>query len=173
MSTWRYRDEARRHVWEFIDLGYEREDARKDLYENVLADPKRVEAYLDANHAVICDLVRATPSRREAMLRRLSDGDSLTQMALILGAWQHCRKAVLAYEWLIENDRQFVPGDPYRVETEMQGDLFDQLRERKWTKWPFQWGKSPFPGEKTRREPCDAPDYDQVIDEYDPQTGTY
>ncbi|MDO9134013.1 hypothetical protein [Hydrogenophaga sp.] len=173
MSTWRYRDEARRHVWEFTDLGYAREDDRKVLYENVLADHKKIEAYLGSYSNVIWELVRATPSRREAMLRRLTDGDSLTQMVLILGAWQHCRKAVLAYDWLIENDRHFVPGDPYRVATAMQGRLFDQLRARKWTRWPFQWGKSPFPGEKTRRDPEDAPDYDQVIDDYDPRTGMY
>ncbi|MDZ4123649.1 MAG: hypothetical protein U1E02_05655 [Hydrogenophaga sp.] len=173
MSVWTYQSEARRHVWEFIGLGYEREDDRKVLYANIFADPKRLEAYLDAYCDAVCDLVQAPPSRREAMLRRMSDGDSLTQMALILGGYQHCRKAVLAYGWIIENDRPFVPGDAYRTATVSHGRLFDQLRERKWTKWPFQWGKSPFPGEKTRRDPDDAPDYDQVIDEYDPLTGMY
>lgn len=173
MSAWTYQSEARRHVWEFIDLGYEREDDRKVLYENVLGDPKRVELFIQANHDAICDLVQATPSRREGMLRRMSGRDSLTQMALILGSYQHCRKAVLAYDWIIENDQPFIPGAAYRSATVSQGGLFDQLRERKWTRWPFQWGKSPFPGEKTRRDPNDAPDYDQVIDDYDPRTGMY
>jgi len=56
MSAWTYQSEARRHVWEFIDLGYEREDDRKVLYENVLEDPKRVELFIQANHDAICDL---------------------------------------------------------------------------------------------------------------------
>lgn len=172
MSAWNYQNEARRHALEFLDLGHERHEGKKLLHSNILASPERIDDYLHENRDAIYRLVEAVPSRRLSMLRRLADGDELTQMALILGSWQHCRKAVLAYEWLMDNDR-FIPGSAYRIATASQGRLFDQLKARKWTRWPFQWGKSPFPGEKTRREPYAAPDYDEVIDKYDPASGMY
>lgn len=172
MSVWRYRDEAIGHVWEFVGLGYEREDDRKTLHAMILADPKRIDAYFTEHRHLIVQLVHGTPSRREAMLRRMSD-DRATQFALILGSWQLCRKAVLAYDWLMDNDSRFIPGQAYRIATASQGALFDQLRERPWTRWPFQWGKSPFPGEKSRREPFEAPDFNEVMDNYNPLTGTY
>jgi hypothetical protein len=173
MSVWHYRDEAKGHVWEFVDLGFEREDDRKAVYAMALADPKKIETFIAEYQDLIIRLVEATPSRRLAMLRRMSGGDGPTQFVLILGAWQLCRKAVLAYDWLMDNDSHFTPGQAYRRATASQGRLFDQLKERRWTKWPFQWGKSPFPGEKARREPYEAPDFDEVMDNYDPRTGMY
>jgi len=173
MSLWNYRSEAIGHVWELVSLGCERPDDCKQLYEVALDDPKSIDTFIAENKGLILDIVLATPSRRKSMLRRMAEGDSLAEFALILGAWQHCRKAVLSYDWLQENDGRFTPGQPYRVATASQGQLFTELRARRWTKWPFQWGKSPFPGEKSRRDPYDAPDYNEMMDKYDPATGMY
>ncbi|WP_128003398.1 MULTISPECIES: hypothetical protein [Piscinibacter] len=173
MSTWRYRDEAIGHVWEFVTLGYERPEERSILYEEALADHKRLERFIADHEDLILDIVGATPSRRPGMLRRMSRGHGLTECALILGGWQHCRKAVLAYDWLMQRDDEFSPGQSYRAATVSQGLLFADLRARKWTKWPFQWGKSPFPGEKSRRYPSDAPDFNEMMDNYNPETGSY
>lgn len=170
MSVHRYRDEAIHHVWELLTLGYNRLGDAKQL---ALADPQQIEKFIDEYQDLVLEIVKAAPSRREAMLRRMAKDNAMWQMALILGAWQHCRKAVLAYDWLAEHDGRFRPGQSYRTATANQGLLFSELRERKWTKWPFQWGLSPFPGEKSRRDPEDAPDFDEMMDNYDPKTGMW
>lgn len=173
MSVWRYRSESRGHVWEFVTLGYERVEAREQLRAAIANDQHKFMEFIADNRDIILDLVQAPPSRRKAMLRRSTQkDDELSQIALILGAWQHCRKAVLAFTWLMDHDERFSPGVPYRSETVRQGLLFDQLRSRKWTHWPFQWGPSPFTGEKYHHR-YNAPDFDEVMDNFDPETGMY
>ncbi len=115
MSVWRYRDEAIRHGWEFLDLAHEKDKAQ--LFDAIKNNPNGFEEFLFRNQMAIMNLVEATPSRRPAQLRRLAPKDDLTQLALILGAWQHCRKAVLAYDWLMDHESRFTPGRPYRKET--------------------------------------------------------
>jgi hypothetical protein len=173
MSVWRYREEAIRHLWEFVTLGYEQAAERSELHACVLSNPENIVGFIAEHRWLVVDVVESTPSRRPAMLRRMTKGDTLSQCALVLGAWQHCRKAVLAYDWLAEHEDRFIPGQPYRSATASQGILFDELKARKWTKWPFQWGPSPFPGERSRRHACDAPDFNEMMDNYDPQTGRY
>lgn len=171
MSVWRYRDEAIRHGWEFLDLAHEKDKAQ--LFDAIKNNPNGFEEFLFRNQMAIMNLVEATPSRRPAQLRRLAPKDELTQLALILGAWQHCRKAVLAYDWLMDHESRFTPGRPYRKETAAQGLLFDDLRKRAITRWPFQWGTSPFSKEAARKEPWEAPDYNETMDDYNPETGFY
>ncbi|WP_432263586.1 hypothetical protein [Cupriavidus sp. TMH.W2] len=173
MSEWRYRDAAIGHGWEFLDLALEREPAIARLHALASAQPKLLETYFAEHQVLIVELVAATPSKRPGKLRSMAGDDEMVQIALILGAWQHCRKAVLAYDWLMDNPGRFQSGESYRHATVRQGLLFDQIRARKWTRWPMQWGPSPFPGEKSRRDRCDAPDFDEMMDEFDPKTGLY
>lgn len=168
VAVYRYRDEAIRHTWEFLDLAHERKDFRQELYEWAKANPQRVRDYIADSQFLIIELVEATPSRRKSILNRstskLPDGVGLTQCTLILGAWQHCRKAVLAYDWLSHRPGHFSGGRSYRIETAEQGLLFADLNKRSFREWPTQWGPSPFPGKG---------DFNEQLDNYDPATGMY
>lgn len=173
MNAWRYRNAAVQHSWEFLDLAHDLQTEVAQLYAYAQKQPKQVEAFILANGQAVIDLVKAVPSRRLSILRRLVGGHTLSQMALILGAWQLCRKAVLAYDWIEYHPGHFTPGAAYRQATVEQGLLFDDLRARQWTRWPVQWGRSPFADEKSRQDPDDAPDFDEMMDRYDPSTGMY
>ena len=173
MSIYSYRDAAVRHGWEFLDLAHDREDDRQSLFAIELSNAGVVERFIGANQEIVIQLVEAVPSRRESMLRRMCKDNRAEQMGLILGAWQHCRKAVLVYDWKADHDYHFRPGNPYRLETARHGQLFDQLRERSWTRWPFQWGRSPFKGEKRRGDGSSVADYIDAVDNYNPETGTW
>lgn len=173
MSSWRYRSAAVEHGWEFLDLAHEMQAEVAQLYAFAQAHPERLEAFIHANGDAVSELVGAVPSRRGSILRRLVRGDKASQLALILGAWQHCRKAVLAYDWIENHPGHFTPGASYRQATVKQGWLFEDLRARQWTRWPIQWGPSPFEGEKSRCDPEDASDFDEMMDHYDPATGMY
>ncbi|CAG9183970.1 hypothetical protein [Cupriavidus pampae] len=162
-SDTRYRWAAVGHLWEFTRLGLERREAVDALRETIAGDPDGVQEWLRANASVVMALVETVPSRRPAMLRRCT-ADSLGQIAMILGGWQHCRKAVIAYDWIAEHPGHFEAGQSYRAATVSQGIFFDELRERNWTRWPVQWERSPFKGER-RRDRSDAPDYDEAMDE--------
>lgn len=73
----------------------------------------------------------------------------------------------------MDHESRFTPGRPYRKETASQGLLFDDLRKRSITRWPLQWGTSPFTEEANKKEPCEANDYNEMMDEYNPETGLY
>lgn len=175
MSTmWRYRDEAIEHVWEFLDLASPREKSL--LRANFSSNPERIELFISSNEDLVFELVRSPSAQRQALLRRMSNGDPLTQMALILGSWRHCRKAVLAYDWLRENESRLsriAPGEGYRDATVRHGVLYGTLKLGPITRWPSQWGKTPFLGEGNGRYPTMSPDYVAMIDNYNPATGVY
>lgn len=173
MSAWTYRSEAIGHLWEFITLGHERQEGRALLYEAIHGDEARLDSFLTEHKPLILDLVEATPSRRGPMLRRMSGKRPLEEMALILGSWQHCRKAVRAFDWISETGSNFIAGNPYRVETARKGVLYDQIRAQKISKWPFQWGKSPYKGERSRVDSWEVSDFDEMMDNFDPETGLY
>lgn len=173
MSAGRYRDAAVMHGWEFLNLAHERQAEIAQLHAFALEQPQRLASYIAANGDAVSELVYAAPSRRRSMLRRLAGHDALSQMALILGGWQHCRKAVLAYDWIEDHPRNFTPGASYRNATVEQGWLFDGLRSRQWTRWPRQWGPSPFADEDSPVDAEDEDDFDEMMDMYDPATGLY
>lgn len=173
MSEWTYRGESIGHLWEFVSLGHEKQEGRVLLYGAIYENEARVDGFLIEHRPLILDLVEATPSRRGPMLRRMSGKRPLEEMALILGAWQHCRKAVRAFDWISETGSNFVAGNPYRVETSRKGVLYDQIRAQKISKWPFQWEKSPYKGERSRVDSWEVSDFDEMMDNFDPETGLY
>jgi hypothetical protein len=155
-------------------MAYDRETFKADrelLYAYILEDPKRFKAVLSQLSASVIELVKAVPSKREGLLRRMAKKDPLASMGLILGAWQHCRKAVFAYDVMLPEGLS-TPGASYRNATARQGALFDKIVKHKITRWPHQWGESPFPGEKQQKKRA-APDFDEMLDNYDPETGMY
>ncbi|MGT2457792.1 hypothetical protein ACU4GI_33360 [Cupriavidus basilensis] len=173
MSAYRYREAAVMHGWEFLNLAHERQADIAQLHAFALEQPQRLADFIKANGDAVSELVNATPSRRQSMLRRIAGNDALSQIALILGAWQHCRKAVLAYDWIEEHPRHFTPGASYRSATVEQGWLFDGLRSREWTRWPRQWGPSPFADKDSPADEEDEDDFNPMMDNYDPATERY
>jgi len=169
-EVWRYRSEARGHAVELITLGHERLQDMKLLREYILKDSTNFNKWISENRHVAESFLIATPSRRLSLLKQKNiKDDVLTQMAVVLGAYQLARKSVIAYSWLMNHDNRFRAGDAYRVATVNQSRLYDNLADMpKFSKWPLQWGTSPFKGEKRRTDAYDAEDYDEVLDDFDP-----
>ena len=125
-EIWRYRSEARGHVWELIEMGYDRPDDLKLLHASILHDPENFLNWLINNSQQIANFVQATPSRRTAILKQKSMKDSpITQVAMILGAYQIARKAVISFTHEMYEDNRFRAGDPYRVATVRQSNVYD------------------------------------------------
>lgn len=171
MSAYNYKREAEMHACEFVQLGYERTEAREALRTHLLTEHKAMEELFQGQaESLIAELVGAAPSRRASMLRRMTKGipsEAMMQVALILGAWQHCRRAVLSLERL-DDTGHFVAGNPYRYETMQQGYLSMRGANPRHAKWPMQWGKSPFPGEKRWVDSWEMVDYNEAMDDYSP-----
>jgi hypothetical protein len=125
-------------------LGYDRVEGREKLHRGISSNPARIVNFIAKNHNLVIGLVAAEPSNRSKMLRNMTGKALMDEMALILGAWQHCRKAVLAYDWLMGQEDQFNSGFPYRVATAQQGDLYSRIDAGDVSNWPIQWGASPF-----------------------------
>jgi len=54
MSVWRYRDEAIRHGWEFLDLAHEKDKAQ--LFDAIKNNPNGFEEFLFRNQMAIMNL---------------------------------------------------------------------------------------------------------------------
>jgi hypothetical protein len=168
MSVWNYLSEAKGHACEFVSLGMDRESELPQLQQVIRAEQASVDGFINDNHHIILKVVQATPSKRLPLIRRVAKDLELEQLMLVLGGWQHCRKAVQAYIWMEENEFNFRGGMSYRMGTAIHGDFYSRIKAEPVSKWPFQWGQSPYKGERSRSEVYDVIDYDDIMDTFKP-----
>lgn len=168
MNLGAYRNEAMGHACEFVVLGYDRTEGRELLQRGIKSNESRILTFIAKNHNLVIGLVAADPSNRSKMLRNMTGKALMDEMALILGAWQHCRKAVLAYDWLLQQEDQINITLPFRLATAEQGDLYDRIDAGEVLKWPVQWGSSPFKSDADFQDSGIPSGFDDFLDTFNP-----